>query len=422
MQSFNDLHERHRHRQSDRSICDDNHFFNIEHDSHNDEQKTSLFEIHHEDHDLLRRNNETWSRSERNRESFQKSSHRHIHELSSCYSSYSVLQETVRSISAVNINQKKWTMRSRNAHSLNLRSRWSFRQWSNRHSCQKDDWMKTIRLRFIDFRHCQLKILISAIKNEIRIRAKIEWTETWRIIIIKRITHRIIKKLIKNVLMKFKKMTRSRNAIIVQVRTNKIELKNYFHQIKTIESSRCLCKVRRQTMHHTLLKCSKFDDLREKMWADKLETVEKRVVDEAIIISWDDEMNWWDNESRTTRRTFLSKKNLFDQMIWSSDLIDWILSHYIIIQFFMHERFDHESHLLIWDDSYRRFFINLLISRRVVLRSFNRNDLFRSRWFLSYLLIFEIVEKLMSTKMSMRFWWDQIEVTTKLEDSLIRRK
>jgi hypothetical protein len=109
-------------------------------------------------------------------------------------------------------------------------------------------------------------------------------------------------------------------------------------------------------------------------------------------------------------------------MIWSFDLISWILFHYIIIAFFMHERFDFESHLLIWNDLYRRFFINLLTSRRVVLRSFNRNDLFKSRWFLSYLLIFEIVERSMSTKMNMRFWWNQIEVTMKLEDSLIRRK
>jgi hypothetical protein len=76
-------------------------------------------------------------------------------------------------------------------------------------------------------------------------------------------------------------------------------------------------------------------------------------------------------------------------MIWSSDLISWILSHYIIIDFFMHERLDFESNLLIWDDSYCRFFINQLTSRRVVLWSFNRNDVLKSRWFLSYLLIFE---------------------------------
>jgi hypothetical protein len=68
-----------------------------------------------------------------------------------------------------------------------------------------------------------------------------------------------------------------------------------------------------------------------------------------------------------------------------------------------------------------KFFINILISKRVVLRSFNRDDLFKSKWFLSYLLIFEIVEKSKNSKMSMRSWWDQIEVTTELEDILIKR-
>jgi hypothetical protein len=134
------------------------------------------------------------------------------------------------------------------------------------------------------------------------------------------------------------------------------------------------------------------------------------------MISWDDEMNWWDSESRADRRTFLSRRNLFDQMIWSSDLISWILSHYIIIQFFMHERSDHESHLLIWDDSYRQF-----LHQYVEFES-SLSTIIQSRWFLSYLLIFEIVERSKSTKMSMPFWWDQIAVTTELEDDLIRRK
>jgi ribonuclease HI len=49
------------------------------------------------------------------------------------------------------------------------------------------------------------KMFILAIRNKIRIRAKIEWAEIWKIIIIEKSTHRIIKKLIKNVLKKFKK-------------------------------------------------------------------------------------------------------------------------------------------------------------------------------------------------------------------------
>jgi hypothetical protein len=133
------------------------------------------------------------------------------------------------------------------------------------------EWRQSDRDSLI-FVTVNFKILISAIKSEIRIRAKIEWIETWRIIIIERIIHRIIKKLIKNVLKKFKKMTRLESAVIVQTRTDKIELRDYLHKIKTIESSRCSCEIRRQTMHHTLLKCSKFDDLRKKMWINKRET------------------------------------------------------------------------------------------------------------------------------------------------------
>jgi hypothetical protein len=133
------------------------------------------------------------------------------------------------------------------------------------------EWKQSNRDSLI-FVAVNFKILISAIKSELRIRAKIEWVETWRIIIIERITHRIIKKLIKNVLKKFKKMTCLESAILIQTRTDKIELRNYFHKIKTTESSKCSCKARKQTMHHTLLKCSKFDDFRKKMWTNKRET------------------------------------------------------------------------------------------------------------------------------------------------------
>ncbi len=47
MQSFDHIYKRHRHRQSDKSICNDNHFFNVENDLYRDKQETSLFEIDH---------------------------------------------------------------------------------------------------------------------------------------------------------------------------------------------------------------------------------------------------------------------------------------------------------------------------------------------------------------------------------------
>jgi hypothetical protein len=37
--------------------------------------------------------------------------------------------------------------------------------------------------------------------------------------------------------------------------------------------------------------------------------------------SWDDEMSWWDNESRNDSRNESFRKRLINQMIWSSDLL-----------------------------------------------------------------------------------------------------
>jgi hypothetical protein len=68
-------------------------------------------------------------------------------------------------------------------------------------------------------------------------------------------------------------------------------------------------------------------------------------------------------------------------MIWSSDLINWILFHYIIIAFFMHERFDFESHLLIWDNSYRQF-----LHQYVDFES-SRSTIIQSRWFIQVEII-----------------------------------
>jgi hypothetical protein len=71
--------------------------------------------------------------------------------------------------------------------------------------------------------------------------------------------------LIKDVLKKFKRITRPESAVIVQARTGKIGLRDYVHKIGAAESPRCPCGARRQTMHHTLLKCPEFDELRKGM-------------------------------------------------------------------------------------------------------------------------------------------------------------
>jgi hypothetical protein len=63
-----------------------------------------------------------------------------------------------------------------------------------------------------------------------------------------------------------------------------------------------------------------------------------------------------------------------DLIIWFDQLNFTSLHHHCILHAWTARL---GPHLLIWDGSYRRFFINLLTSCRAVLRSFNRDDLFK---------------------------------------------
>ncbi len=54
MQSSNFIHERNKHKQSNRSIRDNNNLLNVKYNLDIDEQKTSLLKINHENHDLFR--------------------------------------------------------------------------------------------------------------------------------------------------------------------------------------------------------------------------------------------------------------------------------------------------------------------------------------------------------------------------------
>jgi hypothetical protein len=140
-----------------------------------------------------------------------------------------------------------------------------------------------------------------------------------------------------------------------------------------------------------------------------------------------DKLRWWDELMK--KRIECDSKELFFRkemflIKWSDHLI-WSIEFYLITSSFNSSCMnDSISNRICLFETIRivNFFINLLTSNRVIVRLFNRDDLFKSRWFLSCLLILKIVEKLMSSKMSMRFWWDQIEVTSMLENDLIKRK
>ncbi len=131
-------------------------------------------------------------------------------------------------------------------------------------------------------------------------------------------------------------------------------------------------------------------------------------------------MRWWDElmreriEKRFERLVFSRKINKSDDLIIWFIKLNFISLHHHLILYAWTIRLRTAS-------AYLRRFVSSILHQFVDFAS-SRSTVIQSKWFLSDLLIFEIVEKSMSSKMNMRSWWDQIEVTTKDEDSLIRRK
>lgn len=93
----------------------------------------------------------------------------------------------------------------------------------------------------------------------------IDTLEKWTTGSTGRATYKINKKPHKDVLQKFRKMTRSESSVIIQARTGKIGLRDYLYRIDAADSPACLCDHRRQTVYHTLLECPGFNELRKKM-------------------------------------------------------------------------------------------------------------------------------------------------------------
>ena len=132
------------------------------------------------------------------------------------------------------------------------------------------EWRSNER-EFFAFTLVDQKILTATIKTKIKDKVKAKWKEVWTKNEHEKIIYKIVKKSIKNVFRKFKHMTRFESSVIIQIKTKKIELRNYLHRIKIKKSFQCLCEYRKQTILHTLLKCLRFDEFREKMWTNKRE-------------------------------------------------------------------------------------------------------------------------------------------------------
>jgi hypothetical protein len=72
------------------------------------------------------------------------------------------------------------------------------------------------------------------------------------------------------VLQLYERLSKRESALLVQLRTEKIGINDFLfnRHVLTVTSPRCSCGERRQTVAYVLLSCSKYKDLRSRIFAN----------------------------------------------------------------------------------------------------------------------------------------------------------
>jgi ribonuclease HI len=108
----------------------------------------------------------------------------------------------------------------------------------------------------------------TTLKRWCKIQAEKAWMDKWRKETKGRATYRHTPVPTKKTLQLHEGLSKRESALLVQLRTEKIGLKDFLFQRKVpdVPSPRCECGERRQTVVHILLRCSMFKDLRNRIF------------------------------------------------------------------------------------------------------------------------------------------------------------
>ena len=127
-------------------------------------------------------------------------------------------------------------------------------------------WSETFRSRPNEpFLKKGLHVLISMIKINVHFKIQNQWNQIWFVEKHDRVIYKLIKTFTTNVFQKFKNMFKIKNSVIIQIRIEKIDFKNYLHHIEIKSSFKYFCKTAKQMIKHTLLNYFKHDVVQRKL-------------------------------------------------------------------------------------------------------------------------------------------------------------
>ena len=106
--------------------------------------------------------------------------------------------------------------------------------------------------------------LRTTLKTWIKQEAQKEWEHSWTIETRGRACYRYTPKPTHKVLRLHEKRSKRHSSLLIQMRTEKIGLRDFLYQrgVPEITDPQCVCGEGRQTVMHVLMRCRRFKDLR----------------------------------------------------------------------------------------------------------------------------------------------------------------
>lgn len=92
-----------------------------------------------------------------------------------------------------------------------------------------------------------------------------KWKEEWDTSTTGRQLYKVQPSISKSNLDKYRNLSRIESTILFQMRTGKIGLNKFLHEVKIRDSPACQCGAHHQTTNHILLECPDWTDLRNKL-------------------------------------------------------------------------------------------------------------------------------------------------------------